>query len=71
MENHFFELPVYRCSEVIYSKELDELQKRIDLQVPYLKGQEKETEVIKTDLFYRFHMDMHIIKLLDGFNYMF
>ncbi|WP_278034125.1 hypothetical protein [Flavobacterium nitratireducens] len=54
MENHFFELPVYRCSEVIYSKELDKLQKRIDLQVPYLKGQEKETEVIKTDLFYRF-----------------
>jgi len=51
MENHFFELPIYRCSKEKYSKELDELRKKFDLSVPYLKGQEKETEETKTDLF--------------------
>lgn len=53
MENYFFELPIYRCSEEKYFEEMEQLRRKINSEVPNVKGYEKETEETKTYLFSR------------------
>jgi hypothetical protein len=53
MENYFFELPIYRCSEEKYLEEMEQLRRRINSEVPDVKGYEKETEETKIYLFHR------------------
>lgn len=53
MENYFFELPIYRCSKEKHDEEMEHLRRKINMEVPDVKGYEKENEETKKYLFHR------------------